>query len=593
MGGDFGAPASSAILDQLRRILESSDFQSSERNRRFLSYVVDETLAGRADRIKAYSVATSVFDRDDTFDPQADPIVRIEASRLRRSLDRYYLTAGRDDRVLITIPKGSYVPGFATVPHELFAPSGPIPEGDREASRAPRAHPLRSRIRASYVTWGAAVPLVAVLTWLGVSWFGHLPPFSNYAGQAANLRNGPAIFVAPFDNDGSPPEHGDLARGLTREVIRALTRFNSLFIFGPETTFRYGTDSAGMAADLGVDFILSGGTTVSSGGLQVTASLINAKSGQYVWSGKFEAGLQAAEIIKVRDDIASQVARELAQPYGVIFNQQVKEIEGRPPKSFTSYECVLQFYRYWRTYSADLYAPVHECLERAIVADPDYADAYASLSIVYADAYRFKLDKGAIAGDPLARATELAQRAVELAPNSAHSYQALHLVYWLAHDVERSLEAAERGLALNPNDTNLMAELGLRYSMVGRWDKGVALVKEAYARNPAQPTMYRLALFLEHYRNGRYEEALAEAKKVDTPGIIYGHIARAMAYAQLGRDEEATFEVKAILAADPAYGENVVRDLEQRNVYPALVRMIVDGLEKAGLSANRQSRNGS
>ena len=89
MGGRIGAIAPEAIIAELERILASKDFDASGRNRRFLRHVVEETLGGRADRIKAYSIATSVFGRDQSFDPQNDPIIRIEAGRLRRSLERY------------------------------------------------------------------------------------------------------------------------------------------------------------------------------------------------------------------------------------------------------------------------------------------------------------------------------------------------------------------------------------------------------------------------------------------------------------------------------------------------------------------------
>ncbi|TJV15109.1 MAG: hypothetical protein E5Y16_33245, partial [Mesorhizobium sp.] len=98
---------------QLARILNSADFDATGRERRFLSHVVEETLAGRGDRIKAYSIAVEVFGRDMSFDPQTDPIVRIEAGHLRRGLERYYLTAGQDDPILITIAKGGYVPTFS------------------------------------------------------------------------------------------------------------------------------------------------------------------------------------------------------------------------------------------------------------------------------------------------------------------------------------------------------------------------------------------------------------------------------------------------------------------------------------------------
>jgi len=102
-----------AIREHLRRILACPGFDASERNRRFLEYVVEETLEGRADRIKAYSIATSVFGRNDSFDPQQDAIVRIEAGRVRRSLEHYYLTSGKGDSLRITIPVGSYVPCFS------------------------------------------------------------------------------------------------------------------------------------------------------------------------------------------------------------------------------------------------------------------------------------------------------------------------------------------------------------------------------------------------------------------------------------------------------------------------------------------------
>ena len=95
------------IQNALARILSSDGFSASARNRRLLEYVVGETLAGRADRIKAYTLATVVFERGPDFDPQLDPVVRLEASRLRKALEHYYLTAGKDDPVRIDIPKGS------------------------------------------------------------------------------------------------------------------------------------------------------------------------------------------------------------------------------------------------------------------------------------------------------------------------------------------------------------------------------------------------------------------------------------------------------------------------------------------------------
>jgi hypothetical protein len=105
-------PLAEDVRAQLERLVASPDLDLPARGRRFLRYIVEETLAGRADRIKAYSVGTQVFERDANFDAQSDPVVRIEAGRLRRALEHYYLVPGLSDRVIIDIPKGAYVPRF-------------------------------------------------------------------------------------------------------------------------------------------------------------------------------------------------------------------------------------------------------------------------------------------------------------------------------------------------------------------------------------------------------------------------------------------------------------------------------------------------
>ena len=86
--GEEQTASASAVRAELHRILASPNFDASERSRNFLAYVVEEALAGRADRIKAYTIATAVFGRDEGFDPQLNSIVRIEAGRLRRWLER-------------------------------------------------------------------------------------------------------------------------------------------------------------------------------------------------------------------------------------------------------------------------------------------------------------------------------------------------------------------------------------------------------------------------------------------------------------------------------------------------------------------------
>lgn len=108
-----GEPSAEDILAALKAILSHDELRLSERNRRFLSFVVDQTVAGHSERIKAYTIGVDVFGRDEAFDPTLDPIVRIEATRLRSALTAYYDATGARDRIRIAIPPGSYVPTFA------------------------------------------------------------------------------------------------------------------------------------------------------------------------------------------------------------------------------------------------------------------------------------------------------------------------------------------------------------------------------------------------------------------------------------------------------------------------------------------------
>src|SRR4051794_14199309 len=96
----------------LERMAASEAFRGSPQLIAFLRYVVEATLRGQADRIKGYTIATEALGRTVDFDPQADPIVRVEATRLRRALNRYRAGATGADEVFIDLPLGSYVPVF-------------------------------------------------------------------------------------------------------------------------------------------------------------------------------------------------------------------------------------------------------------------------------------------------------------------------------------------------------------------------------------------------------------------------------------------------------------------------------------------------
>jgi hypothetical protein len=144
-------PHDNEVRDQLGRILGSAAFRDSPQLTRFLTFVVEATLAGNADTIKGYTIAIEALGRGSDFDPDADAIVRVEAGRLRAALARYYAGLGAHDRLEIDLPRGTYVPTFR--PRTFVASSA-------SAATSPTIENVRAdnqRIRDSIVSLTATL----------------------------------------------------------------------------------------------------------------------------------------------------------------------------------------------------------------------------------------------------------------------------------------------------------------------------------------------------------------------------------------------------------------------------------------------------
>src|SRR5262249_51104827 len=154
------------IRDQLERILTSSMFAGAPRQQAFLQFVVDESLAGRGDEIKETLIAVSVYEKRPDYDPRIDSTVRVEASKLRQRLRHYYDGPGVGDRVILSVPKGSY-----HLQAELLVPD-PIPQPPR---------PAHNHWRLAFLLLAA---LVAGMAGGGVS--RHKPDFTFYPSPVKN-----------------------------------------------------------------------------------------------------------------------------------------------------------------------------------------------------------------------------------------------------------------------------------------------------------------------------------------------------------------------------------------------------------------------
>lgn len=522
-------PTSATLVrDQVRRILEGAAFQASPNLARLLRYLVEETLAGRAERLKAYTIAVEALGQPATFDPQTSALVRVQAGRLRHRLERHYRQDGRADPLRLVIPKGGYAVQFA-------APAAAPPtDGPPEAGGLPR------------------------------------------------MPHGPVLAVLPCRHPSGDDRHADFGDGMTQEMIHLLTQCRELHVIAPDTVWQYrkrGITARDLRNELGVDYVLNGSLRLDGNRVRVIASLTDTETGICLWTQRYDQTLTLAHLFEVQDDIAQRIAALLGQPHGVV----QRLVRRKPLPDLEAYTAVLRFYEYLEDFSVANHARTRETLERAVERDPDYAEAWGCLAIVYAGEHMFGFNPRVDAAPPLERARTAALRALKLDPYSITGHYALALSYYYRREMALFRETAERALHLAPNRSDILANLGLHLAYDGQWERGLALLDKARLLNPLHPGWYWFPYALDHYRRGQHAEALDAARRLHLPDFFWEPLFIAMICGQLGRDAEARTALARLLELRPDFvtaPEGVIGIII---LDPVLVARCVEGLRKAGL----------
>jgi TolB-like protein len=268
-------PSPAECRQQMERILANPTLQASARRRALFRYLVEEALAGRGAGLKGYSIALAVFGRDDNFDPQSDPVVRLEARRLRRDLDGYYAGPGGRDGLRISIPKGGYVPHFE------WADEG-------------------ATLRVA--------PAAAAGGWLWIRDCGK-------AAQAA--ARGPAVMVLPFEALSTSEDDRFLAAGLTQELITNLMRFDGFRLYALPASLQQ-DDPVALGRGLGASYVVTGNLRSAAGIVRVGVQLVDAQSAQILRSDTYDLPMTPNALFDVQDKLATRISTLLGQPYGIV-----------------------------------------------------------------------------------------------------------------------------------------------------------------------------------------------------------------------------------------------------------------------------------
>ena len=565
------------VQAQLDRITNQLEGDIPARALKFLRYIVEETLAGRANRIKAYTVGVEVFDRDPKFDAQSDPVVRIEAGRLRRALERYYLGAGQNDIIRISIPKGGYVPSFE-MREGADGGRAPTPTAPLGAV-APRSPLTRGGWIGVAAILAVVVPMVS-LGWISLS--GKLT--QSVEKPEPPSVSGPTLLVTPFANLGAGSEAKIYAEGLHEEILGQLAGFKEIRVVGRETSRTIQTDAelARVRSELGIGFVLEGSVRASPSHVRVLARLIDAQAGRILWSQAYDDDLQLRDLFKIQEDVAQKVATALAQPYGVLFRAEGAEQQAQRPDDLDSYACSLNFYEYRTALSPDGHAGIRACLERTVALYPRYATARAMLAIIYLDEERYGFNPRKGPPNALGRAMESARLAIRLDPDNARALQSMMMVLFFAQQPKEALEMGERAVKQNPNDTELLAEFGTRLGQAGAWERSTEVMQLALDRNPGHSAYYSGSLALNAYMQHDYTRARTLIRQSGLVNFPLYHFVAAIIYAQLGMRADAREARDQFLQMRPNIFEQWDTEMARRNFRPEDAVHLADGARKAG-----------
>jgi TolB-like protein len=487
-----------AIRQQLDRILHSGPFLQSRRRQRFLEYLVNETLAGRSERLKGYTIALEVFDRPETFDPTVYPLVRIEAARLREKLREYYDTDGQGDPIQIDLPKGSYTP------HIEFRTEG--------APRHARQEPLAQEMSST-------VPSVAVL---------------------------------PFDDLSADQNLGYLGDGVAEDIITALSRFPDLVVVARGSSFAYkgrAVDMRQVGKELGVGYIVEGSVRKDGGKLRIVSQLIDTKNGEHVWAERFDRA--GTDPWALQDEVTGMIVSALTGETGALKQAQYRQAWGKGATTLEEYDYYLRGHAQYVKYTKEGIERSGEIWREGLAKFP--SSPLLKVKLGWHHMMRVMIF---VSHDPPADVRKVGELARHVLANEHLSPQVARLANWLMScvlvqekDFDGALAASDKTVALAPYDTFMLSRLIMVLLQAGRTDRALQWADLAAARDPALGWAYNYGRGWAHLVLGRFGEAVDVLTQTE---FNDAHLLLAIAYVRLGRLADARAEVVKMLKINPA-----------------------------------------
>ena len=460
----------------LERILASSCFVQSDRQQRFLEFIVTEALAGRTDRLKGYTIAIEVFDRDVSFDPAVDAIVRVEAARLRAKLREYYDREGRADPVRFELPKGAYA-----IRMEWRAPETTLSPKESPEVRTKKGEETNSS---------------------------HLRP----------IEDRPSLAVLPFANMSSIAEQEYFADGITDGLITELSRLPGLFVISRHSSFVYkgvSKRAEQIGTELGIRYLLEGSVQRAADRVRITVQLIDTASGAHLWAERYDRELE--DIFAVQDDVTRRIVNVLQVK---LATDEQERIGHGGAVNLEAHDCLLRGLEGFWIFTPDSTSEASVHVARAIALDPGYAAGHTWLARVLVFRWIMIWDASP---ETLERAYDHIRMAADLDPKGPLTQAVLCWVQLWRKQGEAAIAAGWRAVALDPNNADAYLFLAYALAASGRGEEGLHNIVKAMRLNPHPSAVYQTALCLCYFALEDYDLAIAACKR----GLSGAYVVRA------------------------------------------------------------------
>ena len=528
-GASAAAPAPDMSAESIRlaleKILASPGFVNADRLSRFLRYTVEETLGGQTDKLKETLLGIEVFNRKPTYDPRVDAVVRTEAVKLRARLRDYYEGEGREDELIIDLPKGGYVPAFRVREKVQETPSAVAIETYENTHKG---HDWRPAIAG-----GAIIAILALSIFLTTRVRKHVAP-----GAGPEVAS---IAVLPFADLSPDRDQEYFCDGMTEEIIDALAKVDGFRVVARTSSFAFKgkqQDIREIGKKLNVGAVLEGSVRKDGNLLRVTAQLNSVADGYHLWSQTYERELK--DVFAVQDEIAKAIVNTL----------QLKLATPQPKRAANveAYDLYLQGRYHWNRWRTEGAERGLQFFEQATQKDPKYAAAYAGI----ADSYAWLGFFGNLPpNEAMPKARAAADKAIQLDDSLAEAHTSLGYVKALyEYDWAGAEREFQRAVQLNPGLAD--AHFGYGIVFMAPQERGAEALREmllARDLDPLSPVI-NTYLALAYQFNRMPEQSLAyDQKALDLdPNFVEARLDLAMRSLDGTPRGQAQFEENLALA---------------------------------------------